>query len=316
MLIYLCHKRMEMTRIELIRYGRDDLYTPKEWLGTGVRRDVTPWASETAYGGARAICDIRGPMKEEFRGSTQKDLLAAEKSLFAKYRALFVGEGGFWKLLRFELVNLFFSWIPGALGLWARKTFYPALFRSVGRVAVFGRNITLRHPHKVSLGSNCFIDDNVVLDAKGEANRGLGLGDNVYIGRNTILSCKEGDIVIGDHSNISANCSLLSETEIRLGKYCFLAGHCYLVAGGNHSFADLETPIMFQPSFSRGGIRIADDVWLAAGVIVLDGVTIERGCVVGAGAVVTQSLPEFTVAVGSPARKIRDRRDREPQSHV
>ncbi len=247
-------------------------------------------------------------MNAEFRGSTQKELLSRGKSLLSKYASLFVGERGLWKLVRFELVNLFFSWIPGALGLWARKVFFPPLFRSVGPGAVFGRNITLRHPHKISLGADCFIDDNVVLDAKGESNRGLKLGDNVFVGRNTILSCKEGDIVIGDHGNISANCSLLSETEIRLGKHCFLAGHCYLVAGGNHSFDDLNTPIMFQPSFSRGGIRIADDVWLAAGVIVLDGVTIGRGCVVGAGAVVTGSLPEYSVAVGSPARKIRDRR--------
>jgi acetyltransferase-like isoleucine patch superfamily enzyme len=247
-------------------------------------------------------------MDPEFRSSTQKELVSRGKSLFSKYTSLFVGERGVWKLLRYELVNLFFSWVPGALGLWARKTFYPPLFRSVGRGAIFGRNITLRHPHKISLGADCFIDDNVVLDAKGEANKGLDLGSNVYVGRNTILSCKEGDIVIADHSNISANCSLLSETEIRLGKYCFLAGNCYLVAGGNHSFDDVDTPIMLQPSFSRGGIRVADDVWLAAGVIVLDGVTIERGCVVGAGAVVTESLPEYSVAVGTPARRIRDRR--------
>jgi acetyltransferase-like isoleucine patch superfamily enzyme len=66
---------------------------------------------------------------------------------------------------------------------------------------------------------------------------------------------------------------------------------------------------MFQPSFSRGGIRIADDVWLAAGVIVLDGVTIERGCVVGAGAVVAASLPAYSLAVSSRALKIRDRRE-------
>jgi acetyltransferase-like isoleucine patch superfamily enzyme len=255
-------------------------------------------------------------MNPEFRGSTQKELLSRRESLFSKYTSLFVGEAGAWKLLRFELVNLFFSWLPGALGLWARKTFYPPLFRSVGRGAVFGRNITFRHPHKISLGADCFIDDNVVLDAKGEANTGLELGNNVYVGRNTILSCKEGDIVIGDHGNISANCSLLSETEIRLGKYCFLAGNCYLVAGGNHSFDDIDTPIMFQPSFSRGGIRIADDVWLAAGVIVLDGVTIGRGCVLGAGAVVTESLPEYTVAVGSPARKVRDRRERRTDRQV
>jgi len=249
-------------------------------------------------------------MNQEFRGSTQKELLTPEKSLFSKYAALFVGERNVWKLIRFELIQLLFSWIPGALGLALRKIFYPCLFQKVGRGVVFGRNITLRHPHKISLGTNCFIDDNAVLDAKGEKNQGLQVGANVYIGRNTILSCKEGSIWIDDYCNISANCSLLSETEIRLGKFCFLAGHCYLVAGGNHSFDDPDTPIMFQPSVSRGGIIIGEDVWLGAGVIVLDGAAIGRGSVVGAGAVVTRSLPEFSIAVGSPAQKIRDRREK------
>jgi len=67
---------------------------------------------------------------------------------------------------------------------------------------------------------------------------------------------------------------------------------------------------MFQPSLSKGGIFIADDVWFGAGVIVLDGVRIGQGSVVGAGSVVTEDLPEFSVAVGSPARKIKDRRDK------
>ncbi len=179
-------------------------------------------------------------MDKEFRASTQKELLSGEKSLVSKYEALFLGEKSLWKLIRFELVQLLFSWVPGALGLVLRRVFYPCLFQKVGKAVVFGRNITLRHPHKIFLGTNCFIDDNVVLDAKGEGNRGLRLGENVYVGRNTILSCKEGSIFIDDFCNISANCSLLSETEIRLGKYCFLAGHCYLVAGGNHSFDDVS----------------------------------------------------------------------------
>ncbi len=247
-------------------------------------------------------------MNKEYRGSMQKELLEGRKSLFSKYTDIFVGEKGFWRLARFELITLFFSWIPGALGLALRKVFYPCLFQKVGKGVIFGRNITLRHAHKISLGSSCFIDDSAVLDAKGETNQGLHLGDNVYIGRNTILSCKEGSIFIGDFGNVSANCSLLSETEIRLGKYCFLAGHCYLVAGGNHSFDDITVPIMFQPSLSKGGIQIGEDVWLGAGVIVLDGVRIGRGSVIGAGAVVTGSLPEYAVAVGSPARMIRDRR--------
>jgi acetyltransferase-like isoleucine patch superfamily enzyme len=250
-------------------------------------------------------------MNTRFYGSAQKEFLSEKKSLSAKYAGLVVGEKGPGKFLRFELVNLLFSWIPGALGLALRRAFYPCLFRKVGKGVVFGRNLTLRHPRKITIGDNVAIDDNVVLDAKGEKNAGLRIGDNVFIGRNTILSCKEGSITVGDYSNISANCSLLSETEIVLGRYCFLAGQCYLVAGGNHGFSDLGRPIMFQPSFSKGGIRIGDDVWLGAGVIVLDGVTIGQGTVVGAGAVVTGPLPEYAVVVGSRRLLIRDRREKE-----
>ena len=249
-------------------------------------------------------------MSTEFPSSAQKELLSEKKSLSAKYSSLVVGEKGFWKLFRFELINLLFSRVPGALGLALRRIFFPCLFQKVGKGVVFGRNITLRHPHKVVLGDNCVIDDNVVLDAKGEKNYGLRLDGNVYIGRNTILSCKQGSISIGEYSNLSANCSLLSETEIILGRYCFLAGHCYLVAGGNHSFDDVSRPIMFQPSLSKGGIRLGDDVWLGAGVIVLDGASIGRGTVVGAGAVVTGSLPEYVVAVSSRRQVITDRREK------
>jgi len=249
-------------------------------------------------------------MSTGFESSAQKELLSDKTSLSSKYSSLVVGQRGFFKLLRFELINLLFSGIPAALGLVLRRTFYPCLFRNVGKGVVFGRGITLRHPHKIVLGDNCVIDDNVVLDAKGENNEGLRIGDNVYIGRNAILSCKEGSIAVGDYTNISANCSLLSETEISLGRYCFLAGHCYLVAGGNHRFDDISRPIMFQPSASKGGIRIGDDVWLGAGVIVLDGASIGPGSVVGAGAVVTATLPEYSVAVGSRRLVISDRREK------
>jgi acetyltransferase-like isoleucine patch superfamily enzyme len=248
-------------------------------------------------------------MSTGFESSAQKELLSEKTSLSAKYSSLVVGQKGFWKLLRFEVIHLLFSGIPGALGLTLRKVFYPCLFRKVGKGVVFGRNITLRHPHKITLGDNCVIDDNVVLDAKGDKNDGLRLGDNVYIGRNAILSCKEGSIAVGDYTNISANCSLLSETEISLGRYCFLSGYCYLVAGGNHSFNDLSRPIMFQPSMSKGGIRVGDDVWLGAGVIVLDGAAIGPGAVVGAGGVVTGPLPEYAVAVSSRRLVITDRRN-------
>ncbi len=246
-------------------------------------------------------------MDSKFKASLQKKMIDEESSASSKYSALVIGSKSLWFLLKYELIMLGCSWIPGALGYFLRKIFYPRVLKAVGRGVVFGRNVTLRHPHKISIGNNSVIDDNAVLDAKGENNRGIHIGQNVYIGRNTILSCKEGSISLNDYCNISANCSLLSETEIKLGKYCFLAGNCYLVAGGNHSFKQLDTPIMFQPSFSRGGISIDQDVWLGAGVIVLDGCRIGKGCVMGAGAVVTESIPSYSIAVGMPARRIKDR---------
>jgi acetyltransferase-like isoleucine patch superfamily enzyme len=248
-------------------------------------------------------------MAEGFPGSTQKDLLDTRKPLTAKYASMFVGRRGLGALLKYEIYQMFAAPVPGAIGLWLRKVFAPLLLKRVGRGVVLGRNITLRHPRKIEIGDNTVIDDYAVLDAKGESNDGIRIGANAFIGRNAILSCKEGSIEIGDHCNISANCSLLSETSLRLGKYCFLAGECYLVAGGNHPITDTSRPIMSQPSEAKGGIEIGEDVWLGAGVVVLDGVTIGRGSVVGAGAVVAAYLPEYTYAVGNRALRLRDRRE-------
>jgi len=245
---------------------------------------------------------------ERFPGSTQKELIDSSTPLRSKYASLFVGRRGLWAFLKYEFVALFATPMPGALGFVLRKLFYRSILGKVGKGVVFGRNITLRHPHKIAIGDSTFIDDGAVLDAKGEANDGIRLGANVFIGRNTILTCKEGSIDLDDYCNVSANCHLLSETEIKIGKYSFLAGECYLVAGGNHPLADTSKPIMFQPSSAKGGIRVGEDCWLGAGVTVLDGVTIGRGSVVGAGAVVAASLLEYTYAVGDRRLRLQDRR--------
>jgi acetyltransferase-like isoleucine patch superfamily enzyme len=242
-------------------------------------------------------------------GSVHKTLLDQKKSSIKKYRELFVGDSGIWFFLKFELIILLFSWIPGALGFWLRKIFFPLILSHVGRGVVFGRNVTIRHPRKIMIGDNTLIDDYVVLDAKGAENKGIRIGEGAIIGRNSILSCKEGSIVLEDFVNISANCMMLSETEIRVGKHSFFAGQCYLVAGGNHSFARTDVPIMLQPSLDKGGIIIEDDVWMGASVTILDGVTLGRGSVIGAGAVVKDSLPEYSIAVGVPAKVIKNRRD-------
>ncbi|MBN2205979.1 MAG: hypothetical protein JW742_01120 [Candidatus Aminicenantes bacterium] len=65
---------------------------------------------------------------------------------------------------------------------------------------------------------------------------------------------------------------------------------------------------MFQPSVTKGGIRVGADVWLGAACVVLDGVTIGRGAVIGAGSVVTGDVPEYAVARGARQLKILGKR--------
>src|SRR6185503_11292595 len=112
----------------------------------------------------------------------------------AKYQALVVGRPGFGALLKYELVVTLAQAQAGALGLALRKTLYPWLLGSCGRNVIFGQNVVLRHPHKIHIGDNVVIDDNCLLDAKGDSNGGIRIASRVFIGRNTILSCKNGDI--------------------------------------------------------------------------------------------------------------------------
>src|SRR5687767_15490107 len=128
----------------------------------------------------------------------QDQLFETGKSSRQKYAALIVGRPGLGALLKYELIVTFTQSCPGALGLALRRMSYPWLLGSCGRNVVFGQNVVVRHPHKIHIGSNVVIDDNCLLDAKGESNRGIRIGGGVFVGRNTILSCKNGDIDIDD----------------------------------------------------------------------------------------------------------------------
>jgi acetyltransferase-like isoleucine patch superfamily enzyme len=163
----------------------------------------------------------------------------------------------------------------------------------------------LRHPHKIRVGDGVIIDDNCMLDAKGSSNTGISLGDGVFLGRNTILSCKNGDIELADGVNIGFNSQIASGSSVRVGKDGLLAAYCYLIGGG-HESADPNRPIQEQRAVSRG-VELGDNVWLGAGVKVLDGVTIGADCIVGAAAVVSSDIPARSVAAGIPARVIRER---------
>jgi len=233
-------------------------------------------------------------------------------SSFGKYRKLVVGDRSFGFFLFWEFYHLFISPVPGALGLLARQLFLPLLLAEIGAKVAVGRNVTFRHPHNIFLRNSILIDENCVLDAKGEGNEGIRIGDQVVIGRNTVLSCKGpkpgGYIAIGENSNIAMNCVIHSEEKVEIGRNVLISAYCYLVGGGNHNFSDPDIPIIQQTSTNKGGIVISEDVWLGARVTVTDGVEIGRGSVVGASALVKDSLPTYSISAGIPAKVIRERK--------
>ena len=234
--------------------------------------------------------------------SRAQDDLFADKGTLEKYRALVVGRPGLLALLKYEIVVTLTQWVPGALGLALRKVAYPWLLGRVGRGVIFGQNVVLRHPHKIRLGDNVLIDDNCLLDAKGETNTGITIGSGVFVGRNTICSSKNGDIEIGDRANIGFNCEVFSASRVSIGEGTLIAAYAYLV-GGDHDATDRDRDVIEQGRTSRG-ISIGAGAWIGAGATVLDGVSIGQRAVVGAHAVVRHDVPDGATAVGVPARVI------------
>jgi acetyltransferase-like isoleucine patch superfamily enzyme len=232
----------------------------------------------------------------------QDQLFAVGKSSRAKYAELVVGQPGIAALVKYELIVLIAQAKPGALGLWLRKVLYPRLLGSCGRNVVFGQNVVLRHPGKIHIGSNVVIDDNCLIDAKGESNRGIRIGGGVFIGRNTILSCKNGNIDISDKVNIGFNCELFSASDVRVGPSVLMAAYTYVIGGG-HDFSDPSRAVLEQGRRSLG-VTIGEGAWTGAGAKILDGVSIGAHAVIGAGAVVRDSVAAGAVAVGVPARVV------------
>jgi acetyltransferase-like isoleucine patch superfamily enzyme len=238
-------------------------------------------------------------------GKAQEQVFDRSKSAREKYAEFVVGRPGWGALLKHELIVQVAQAVPGALGLALRKTFYPKLLGSCGRNVVFGQNVVLRHPHKIHIGDNVMIDDHVLLDAKGSSNRGITIASGVFVGRNTILSSKNGDIELGENVNIGFNCEVFSASRVAIGRDTMLAAYCYVV-GGDHDWSEAGASVLEQGRTSAG-VTIGAGAWLGAGVKVLDGASIGDRAVVGAGAVVKDAIPEGMIAVGMPARVVRAR---------
>jgi len=155
----------------------------------------------------------------------------------------------------------------------------------------------------VKISPTAIIQDFATIDARG--------GDVITIGDCSIV-CEYSRIVshggivsIGNNVSIQVYCVIYGHGGLSIGDNTMIAAQT-LIIPANHIYTDHSLP-MCQQGETRHGIKIGSDVWIGAGCKILDGITIEDGSVIGAGSVVTKSIPTGAVAAGVPAKIIKYR---------
>lgn len=200
--------------------------------------------------------------------------------------------------------------IPGAIGLILRKLFWPRMFGGCGKGVVFATRVIVRHPNRIYLGDRVVISEGCILDARNpKKKKGIVIGDDVIFSNNVMISCKNGTVEIGSRTGLSAN-TIIHSTQgnpVRLGTDNIIGPRCYIVGGGNYNIDQLDVPMWKQGIKFDGGVALEDNIWLGAGVTVLGGVTMKKGSIAAAGAVVNKSIPEYSVCGGIPAKVLAKR---------
>ncbi|MBO9338718.1 MAG: acyltransferase [Chloroflexus sp.] len=207
-----------------------------------------------------------------------------------------------------QVVQSICGWIPGLIGIGLRALVYRTLMHIDGIVAIED-GVRIRFADNVRLGRGVYLDHGVYLHA---CPGGITIGDESMVMKNAILhvynfrNLPHSHITVGRRSLIGESCILRGQGGITIGDDVYL-GTLVQILAVNHVFHDTTRPISMQ-GITAQGISIGDGSWIGSGAIILDGVRIGRNVVVGAGAVVTKDIPDYCIAVGNPARVIRNLR--------
>jgi maltose O-acetyltransferase len=137
------------------------------------------------------------------------------------------------------------------------------------------------------------------------------IGDNVNI--DTPFYCDYGQhIFVGKNVIININCTFVDCNKITIGNNVLIASNVQIYTATHSTDVNKRlvadwTPDSELPYFRTYAlpVKIEDNVWIGGGVIILPGVSIGKNSVIGAGSIVTESVPENCVAVGNPCRVIR-----------
>lgn len=173
-----------------------------------------------------------------------------------------------------------------------------------------GKHVQISHGKHISCGKNVKFEDNT--EIHGLCSEGLVFGDNVTLSRGVMIrpsSYYGGDygvgLVMGSKSSIGPFGYVGCSGKIVIGNNVMFGPRCSLFAE-NHVFSDSKLTIKSQ-GVKQKGIIIGDDCWIGSNTTILDGVSLGKGVVIGAGSIVTHDVPDRAIAMGVPAKVIKYR---------
>jgi acetyltransferase-like isoleucine patch superfamily enzyme len=185
--------------------------------------------------------------------------------------------------LRGWFESLFIANLPGRIGFLFRRLYWSCRFRTRDRSFHMSTGCVITAPENISIGKDIKMMHNCCLYAHGGGS--IQLGDRVAMNSNVTLGASEnGTIEIGADVLIGPN---------------------VVFRASNHKFSKKEIPVNLQ-GHTGGAIKVGDDVWIGANAVILSGVTIGKGAIIGAGAVVKGYIPSYSLAGGVPAKVIRE----------
>lgn len=164
-----------------------------------------------------------------------------------------------------------------------------ALFNSIFLARLFkhfGKNSKLISPLKI------------------DGFRNIHIGDQVTIGyKSWLAAVGSSTLIISNGCRIGSFNEIYATDRIEIGENVLIADNVY-ICDNAHDYEDIRTPILGQPVINKGRVKVGSGAWLGRNVVVI-GTSIGRNSVIGVNSVVLSDVPDFCVAVGSPAKEIR-----------